>query len=275
MVCHYLNLDSDASKAFYKVEEYNNIYPFVYAPVLEAHSIAMYEVILKIEQLDKFLLDLSNSIKKSIPNLIWICPALETAKCFKWRLGNQNKKEAPVIINYRSEYNEKYMKNADIKEYEPDIKENNKMYSKCTCDIATNCDQHPEVELIRDYCQKQRDAIYDALKEERYKIMTSGQIGCKIRELCDVINLAGIRVSISELFDIFPRDLIITEAQKRSLCDTEQHFYELEQKLKHSCEECEQLCKMCDTYEQKLQLLINYDIISSEATKHLKTKKTK
>lgn len=163
----------------------------------------------------------------------------------------------------------------DLSNFIKKYMEENKMCNKCTCDIATNCDQHPEVELIRDYCQKQRDAIYDALKEERYKIMTGGQIGCKIRELCDAINLAGNRISIGNLFDIFPQDLIITEAQKRSLCDTEKHFYDLEAKLMHSCEECEQLCKMCDTYEQKLQLLVNYDIISDEATKHLKTKKTK
>lgn len=223
---------------------------------------------------DDFLIDLSNSIGMPISDLICVCPALETAECFKWRFGNQEKNDIPVIINYRTEYNEKYMKDADIKEYKPNMEEN-KMYSKCTCDIATNCDQHPEVELIRDYCRKQRDAIHDALKEERYKIMTGGQIGCKIRELCNVINLEGNRISIGDLFDIFPQDLIITEAQKHSLYDSEKHFYELEEKLRHTCEECEQLCKMCDTYEQKLQLLVNYDIISDEAIKHLKTKKTK
>ena len=111
MVCHYLNLDSDASKVFYKVEEYNNIYPFVYAPVLEAHSVAMYEVILKIEQLDKFLLDLEEL--KIISDVVIRTRLLPDANYIMVRILPTNCSRADFIMKL-SCYNESDFKVAFV-----------------------------------------------------------------------------------------------------------------------------------------------------------------
>lgn len=126
--------------------------------------------------------------------------------------------------------------------------------------------------LISQYHEKQLKDIKTATRLARRDCILDGELGDMAVKFADALNLATKSDRFNAV-EMIPSEAL-TFSQKAYLSGLEVHEDVVIDELNKKCREVSALVSICDTYEQKLDILVRYDIIALP-TKSKKTTKEK
>lgn len=187
---------------------------------------------------------------------------LNTGECF--RLNSDT-----LIINYRTNYNDKYMRNViDYKQLIKEINEKvarkimmNSVYGKVPFDNDPIC---TEPSIVDQYVNKKR-ATYEREREEAIqKINEASLVGKAITNFIAALKKAGLKDEMLPNFNMLWNDNCLTDAEKAAIKEIYTTYHLAMTKLHEKCRECLAILVNCETFEQKMTVLQKYDIIDSD-----------
>ena len=188
--------------------------------------------------------------------------SLNTGECF--RLNSDT-----LIINYRTNYNDKYMRNIiDYKQLIKEINERiarkimiNSVYGKAVFDNDQIC---AESSIVNQYFNK-KSATYEREREDAIqKINEASPVGKAITNFIAALKKAGLKDEMLPNFNMLWTDNCLTDTEKAAIKEIHTAYHIAMTKLHEKCRECVAILVNCETFEQKMTVLQKYDIIDSD-----------
>ena len=203
---------------------------------------------------------------KKIPSMILKSfkeeyPQLNKAECF--RLNS-----AIVMVNYRSNYNDKYMQ--DVIDYKQLIKEINekiarKIMNNSVYGMAAMGDPIcAEPSIVDQYINKKRTAYEREREEAIQKVNEASPVGKAITNFIAALKKAGLKDEMLPDFRMLWNDNCLTDAEKATIKEIHTAYHCAMAKLHDQCRQCVAILNTCETFEQKMTVLQKYDIIDSD-----------
>lgn len=192
-------------------------------------------------------------------------PELNRAECF--RLNS-----AIVAVNYRTNYNDKYMR--EVINYKQLIKEinekiarkimNNSVYGKAVFHNFNNDPICTEPSIVDQYINK-KQATYEREREQAIqKVNEASPVGKAITNFIAALKKAGLKDEMLPDFRMLWNDNCLTDAEKAAIKEVHTAYHLAMTKLHEKCRECVAILVNCETFEQKMTVLQKYDIIDSD-----------
>ncbi len=189
-------------------------------------------------------------------------PELNRAECF--RLNS-----AIVAVNYRSNYNDRYMREViDYKQLIKEINEKiarkimkNSVFGKSAFDNDPIC---TEPSIVDQYINKKRTTYEREREEAIQKLNEASPIGKAITNFIAALKKAGLKDEMLPNFNMLWNDDCLTDAEKATIKEIHTAYHISMTKLHEKCRECVAILVNCETFEQKMTVLQKYDIIDSD-----------
>ena len=203
---------------------------------------------------------------KKIPSMILKSfkeeyPQLNRAECF--RLNS-----AIVMVNYRSNYNDKYMQ--DVIDYKQLIKEINekiarKIMNNSVYGMAAMGDPIcAEPSIVDQYINKKRTTYEREREQSIQKVNEASPVGKAITNFIAALKKVGLKDEMLPDFRMLWNDNCLTDAEKATIKEIHTAYHCAMAKLHDQCRQCVAILNTCETFEQKMTVLQKYDIIDSD-----------